>query len=89
MDDFRDLWPNNDGDRIQMWNELDGVRGRWKDPWVLGGDFNVTRFISERSSSTVLNRGNAGYIMDSKLNFLKEKSTGRFMRLIVKNKLGP
>ena len=26
------------------------IRGLWQDPWCLGGDFNVIRFLGERNS---------------------------------------
>ena len=29
-------------------NELGAIRGLWHDPWCVGGDFNVVRFLEER-----------------------------------------
>ena len=30
--------------------ELGTIRGLWQDPWCIGGDFNVIRFLRERNS---------------------------------------
>ena len=38
-----------DRDRRRLWEELAGVYSRWDVPWCMGGDFNITRFHSERS----------------------------------------
>uniref|UniRef100_A0A2N9H040 Uncharacterized protein n=1 Tax=Fagus sylvatica TaxID=28930 RepID=A0A2N9H040_FAGSY len=43
--------PNDDRDRRLMWDELAGMRSWWEVPWVLGGDFNVVHFPSERVDS--------------------------------------
>ena len=43
--------PNDDRDRRLMWDELAGMQSWWEVPWVLGGDFNVVRFPSERVGS--------------------------------------
>jgi hypothetical protein len=40
--------PNVDNDRSVLWNELNGLMERWAVPWCIGGDFNATRFPSER-----------------------------------------
>ena len=40
--------PNVDNDRSMLWDELSGLMERWVVPWCIGGDFNVTRFPSER-----------------------------------------
>lgn len=40
--------PNDKGMRANLWSELDFIRCRWSEPWCLGGDWNVTRFPSER-----------------------------------------
>uniref|UniRef100_A0A2N9GEX2 Reverse transcriptase domain-containing protein n=1 Tax=Fagus sylvatica TaxID=28930 RepID=A0A2N9GEX2_FAGSY len=34
-----------------VWDELAGMRSWWEVPWVLGGDFNVVRFPSERGAT--------------------------------------
>lgn len=38
----RSLWGN-------FWCELDSIRSRWLGPWCIGGDWNVTRFPSDKS----------------------------------------
>ncbi|XP_070045594.1 uncharacterized protein [Nicotiana tomentosiformis] len=35
-----------------MWSEIAGIRGLWEDHWVVGGDFNVVRFESEKLNCT-------------------------------------
>lgn len=40
--------PNNANDRGVFWAELNHVAGLWNHPWVVGGDFNVIRFPSEK-----------------------------------------
>jgi hypothetical protein len=37
-----------------MWEELAGVASWWGVPWVIGGDFNVVRFPSERLARRIL-----------------------------------
>ncbi|RVW49343.1 hypothetical protein CK203_092663 [Vitis vinifera] len=37
------------GDREEFWEELGSVKGLWRDPWCVGGDFNLVRFPEERS----------------------------------------
>jgi exonuclease III len=41
--------PNLDVERRILWEELAGVMSLWEIPWVIGGDFNIVRFPSERS----------------------------------------
>ena len=41
--------PNSNVDRKFLWEELTGLISWWDLPWCIGGDFNVTRFPSERS----------------------------------------
>ena len=38
--------------REAFYEELGAIRGLWQDPWCLGGDFNVTSSLLERSGST-------------------------------------
>ncbi|XP_026459319.1 uncharacterized protein LOC113359979 [Papaver somniferum] len=38
-------------EKDQFWEELGDIRYLWNDPWVLSGDFNITRFASERSGT--------------------------------------
>ncbi len=40
--------PQNNGERLLMWEELAGINSWWGSPWCIGGDFNATRFPSER-----------------------------------------
>ena len=42
---------NLDRDRRVMWDELSRLATWWGTPWCVGGDFNVTRFPSERSGA--------------------------------------
>ena len=42
--------------RSLLWEELSAIKGLWEDPQCIGGDFNVIRFSSERSSQGRLNR---------------------------------
>ena len=37
-------------EREWMWEEIGAIRGIWEDPWCLGGDFNVTLSLRERSN---------------------------------------
>ena len=32
-----------------MWEDLGAIRGLWGEPWCIGGDFNVIRFLGERN----------------------------------------
>ncbi|KAG6644474.1 hypothetical protein CIPAW_08G057000 [Carya illinoinensis] len=41
--------PNNDISRKFLWDEITGLCNWWEGPWCIGGDFNTTRFSSERS----------------------------------------
>ncbi|KAG2718228.1 hypothetical protein I3760_03G209400 [Carya illinoinensis] len=41
--------PNMDIHRKVLWEELAGLGSWWSLPWCIGGDFNATRFPSERS----------------------------------------
>ena len=34
--------------RELLWEELGDIRGLWNDPWCIGGDFNMIRFLNER-----------------------------------------
>jgi hypothetical protein len=48
---FAGVYGLNSGiDRRLLWDELAGILSWWNMPWCIGGgDFNVTRFPSERS----------------------------------------
>ena len=37
-------------ERKILWEELAGLMSVWEVPWCIGGDFNIVRFPSERSS---------------------------------------
>lgn len=41
--------PVLNNEKNQFWAELRDIRTIWEEPWVLCGDFNVTRFLHERS----------------------------------------
>ncbi|RVW56016.1 LINE-1 reverse transcriptase-like [Vitis vinifera] len=36
-------------DREVFWEELGSIKGLWRDPWCVGGDFNMIRYPEERS----------------------------------------
>ena len=40
--------PNADLDRRLFWEEMSGVGSWWEVPWIVGGDFNVVHYASER-----------------------------------------
>ncbi|KAG6658973.1 hypothetical protein CIPAW_03G000300 [Carya illinoinensis] len=40
--------PNNDNNRKLLWDEIAGLCTWWKGPWCIGGNFNITQFLSER-----------------------------------------
>ncbi|XP_059646325.1 uncharacterized protein LOC132292248 [Cornus florida] len=42
--------PVDDDVRGGLWEELSGVKERWSLHWCVAGDFNVVRFLAERSS---------------------------------------
>ncbi|RVW14754.1 hypothetical protein CK203_092604 [Vitis vinifera] len=42
--------PFSKEDKETLWGELGAIRGIWDDPWCLGGDFNVTLNLGERSN---------------------------------------
>jgi exonuclease III len=44
--------PNGDVERRVLWEELAGLMSVWEVPWCIGGDFNIVRFPSERSSDS-------------------------------------
>ncbi|KAF5478850.1 hypothetical protein F2P56_005379 [Juglans regia] len=48
--------PNLDRSRSLLWDELAGISSFWDLPWCIGGDFNVTRFPSERSGGVGYNQ---------------------------------
>ena len=36
-------------DRKDFWEELGSIRGLWSDPWCVGRDFNMIKFLEQRS----------------------------------------
>ncbi|RVW17271.1 Transposon TX1 uncharacterized 149 kDa protein [Vitis vinifera] len=36
-------------EREAFWEELGSIKGLWRDPWCVGGDFNMIRYPEERS----------------------------------------
>ena len=42
--------PFSKEEREWMWEEIGAIRGIWVDPWCIGGDFNVTLSLRERSN---------------------------------------
>jgi hypothetical protein len=48
--------PNNNGLRRFLWEELAGLLSIWAMPWCIGGDFNATIFLRERSGGTGFRR---------------------------------
>lgn len=40
-----------------MWDEIGSVRGLMEGPWAVCGDFNVTRFSSEKRNCNRRTRG--------------------------------
>jgi len=47
--------PIFDSLRSSLWDELAGLSSWCELPWCIGGDFNVTRFLAERSRDVRLN----------------------------------
>jgi hypothetical protein len=60
---------NSNSDRRLLWDELAGILSWWSLPWCIGGDFNVTRFPSERSGEGSLSamRDFSDFIFDQGL----------------------
>ncbi|XP_022852922.1 uncharacterized protein LOC111374488 [Olea europaea var. sylvestris] len=58
---------SSDDSRVGLWNELAGMRAWWNLPTCIGGNFNVIRFPSERSSGGRLTRA-----MEEFSDFIRE-----------------
>jgi hypothetical protein len=61
--------PHSDVDRRILWDELAGVFSWWSMSWCIAGDFNVTRFPSERlgEGSTSVMRDFSDFVFDQGL----------------------
>lgn len=46
---------NLDHTQSLLWDELAGLSSIWDLTWCIGGDFNVTQFLSERSGGSSFN----------------------------------
>ena len=46
--------PTLSRERENFWIELRDIRGLWSDPWCVGGDFNMVRFLSKRRNKISL-----------------------------------
>lgn len=44
--------PHTNSERNVLWLELASIKGLWSDNWVIGGDFNVCRYETERLNCT-------------------------------------
>ena len=53
--------PQSDGERLLMWEELAGISSWWGIPWCLRGDFNVSRFPSEKLGGQHLTQAMVGF----------------------------
>uniref|UniRef100_A0A2N9G4U0 Reverse transcriptase domain-containing protein n=1 Tax=Fagus sylvatica TaxID=28930 RepID=A0A2N9G4U0_FAGSY len=53
--------PQVDGERGFFWDELAGINSWWGVPWCVGGDFNVVRFLSERSRAASFSPAMVGF----------------------------
>ena len=41
--------PMYNRDREVFWEELRSIKGLWRDPWCMRGDFNMVRYLEEHS----------------------------------------
>ncbi|KAK1298014.1 hypothetical protein QJS10_CPB14g01302 [Acorus calamus] len=53
--------PLEDGPRDHLWEELFAVLAVWSAPWLIIGDFNVTRFPEDRNRHGPIDAGMAGF----------------------------
>ena len=51
---LRGLWSTKRELGEDLWGELGAIKGLWRDPWCLGGDFKVVRFPRERNRASSL-----------------------------------
>ena len=54
MESYGVYGPNDDNLRSAFFKELPTFMSVWNIPWYVGGDFNVVRFPSERSTGSRL-----------------------------------
>ena len=50
-----------EGRRESLWGELRDARGWTGGPWLIGGDFNITRFLGERIGREIHMSGIRGF----------------------------
>ena len=48
--------PTSNKNRELLWEELGAIRVLWREPWCIGGDFNVIRFSNERNREGRISR---------------------------------
>lgn len=54
MGSSKNIWPNSDSSGRLLLEEIAYLHSWWDVPWHIGGDFNVTWFLSERSGESSL-----------------------------------
>ena len=62
--------PCNSKEKRELWEELAVVKGLWGDPWCIAGDFNVVRFLVEKSNGRQMSttmRDFSGFIEEFEL----------------------
>ncbi|KAG5621167.1 hypothetical protein H5410_006385 [Solanum commersonii] len=80
--------PNCYKERRIVWEEVSAVRGLMEGPWAICGDFNVTRYISEKKNCTIRTRGMkefSDFIEDMKLVDLQleDEAASRIDRILI------
>ncbi|KAK1282112.1 hypothetical protein QJS10_CPB22g00396 [Acorus calamus] len=53
--------PHEDGPRERLWEEMSASRTMWNSPWLVVGDFNVTRFPEDHNRPGQITPGMAGF----------------------------
>ncbi|XP_042952212.1 uncharacterized protein LOC122289294 [Carya illinoinensis] len=53
--------PNDDSSRKFLWDKIAGLCSWWDIPYCIGGDFNITRFPSERSGASSMGSAMADF----------------------------
>ncbi|KAK1311314.1 hypothetical protein QJS10_CPA08g00746 [Acorus calamus] len=54
---------HEDGPRERLWEELSATRTMWNSPWLVVGDFNVTRFPEDRNRPGQITRAWPGFLL--------------------------